>query len=229
MLDVLVADQLWSVARTIKMIPGVRLPARMTVIRLDAARIALHSPVPIDDALAAQLAALGTVSVIIAPNNYHHLYLPKTVLRYPHAEVWGAPGLPSKRPEVTFPHLLEATAAPSWGDVLSPYFLAGGPLMDETVFVHRATRTLIVTDSYFNLMSGAPGPLSPIVFRLMGTWKSGGQSRMWRSIVKDREAMATSTRAVLDQDFDRLVMAHGDVIETGGKSAYERASSWLFR
>jgi len=39
----------------------------------------------------------------------------------------------------------------------------------------------------------------------------------------------TSTRAVLKDDFDRLVMAHGEVVETGAKAAYEQATTWLFK
>lgn len=226
-LDVVVADQLWSVAHEIRMIPGVYLPARMVVMRLDDKRLALHSPVPITDAMAAKIDALGTVAVIIAPNNYHHLSLPKAAARYPEAEVWAAPGLPEKRKDLTFKSLLGPAAAPAWSSTLKPLFLAGAPKMDETVFVHRGTRSLIVTDSFFNLGSHKKGLLSSTVFRLTGSWKKPGQSRIWRSIVKDRPAMLASTDAVLAEDFDRVIMAHGDVIETGGHAAFTAATRWL--
>ena len=223
----IVPGQLWSVAHELRMIPWVYLPARMVVVRLDDASLALHSPVPITDAMAAQIKALGTVKVIIAPNNYHHLYLKKVVARYPEAEVWAAPGLPDKRKDMVLTNFFGETASPSWADRLKPLFLAGAPKMDETAFVHSATRSLIVTDSFFNLGSQSRGWLSPIIFRLTGAWKKPGQSKIWRSIVKDKAAMRASTERLLAEDFDRIIMAHGDIIETGGHAAYRKAAAWV--
>ena len=34
-------------------------------------------------------------------------------------------------------------------------------------------------------------------------------------------------QALVDLDFDRLVMSHGDVIETGGREALANAFSWV--
>jgi len=34
---------------------------------------------------------------------------------------------------------------------------------------------------------------------------------------------------ILEWDFDRLIMAHGDVIETDGKQAFRSAYRWLLR
>lgn len=226
-LDEVVADRIWEVRKDIRMLPGVYLPARMTVVRLDAERLALHSPIRVDDGLAEQLGARGRVAVIIAPNNYHHLYLKQAAERYPDAEVWAAPGLVAKRADMTLTNLLTADAKPAWGDLLTPFFLAGAPKMEESVFLHRATGTLIATDSYFNL-TGAPTFMSRLMFRMMGSLKRSGQTRIWRWVVKDKAAMAESTRRMLaEADFDRLIMAHGEIIHTGGKAAYERAAAWL--
>jgi len=224
----IVADQLWDVPHVIRMMPGVHLPARMVVLRLPDG-LALHSPVPLDDALTAAIRSLGPVRYIIAPNNYHHLYLRPAMERFPDAEVWAAPGLAHKRKGLNLSGLFGSDAAPPFSSEFAPIFLAGAPKMDETVFLHRPTRTLVVTDSLFNLMDGAPGLLSPLLFRLFGSWKTTAQSRIWRSIVKDRAAMAASTRAVLAADFDRLIMAHGVILETDGKAAYEQAARWLFK
>jgi hypothetical protein len=226
-LETLVPDQVWSVGHTIRMIPGVYLPARMTLLRLKGGGLVMHSPVPASEATLSAIDALGPVRVIITPNNFHHLYLPKSIARYPDAEVWGAPGLPEKRKDIAFSNLLGPQAAPHWAAELTPFFLAGAPKADETIFLHRASGTLVVTDSYFNLLDGAPGWLSPILFRMFGSWKKGCQSKLWRSTVKDKPAMAASTRAVLAEPFDRLVMAHGVVIQSGGHAAYREGAAWL--
>jgi hypothetical protein len=226
-LTTLVSGELWEVAHVVRMGPGVALPARMTVARLEGGGIALHSPVPLTEGLIAALATLGPVRLIIAPNDFHHLYLPAAVAAFPGAEVWGSPGLAKKRPEVSFTGVLTPEARPAWATSLQPFFLAGAPAVSETAFVHGATRTLILTDALFNLQDGAPGWLSPMIFRLLGTWRRTCQSRLWRTFVKDRPAMRQSLESVLSADFDRVVMAHGRVIETGGQEALRRAAAWL--
>lgn len=231
-LETLVPGRIWSVGYTLRMLPGIYLPARMTILKLEDGGLALHSPVPAPEATLAQIDALGPVRLILAPNNFHHLFLPKSIARHPDAEVWAAPGLPAKRKDLSLPNLLgpdlgAGRPAPPWAAELTPFFLAGAPKADESVFLHRATGTLVVTDSYFNLVDGAPGFLSPVLFRLVGSWKKGCQSKLWRSAVKDKAAMAESTRAVLAESFDRLVMAHGVVIETGAHAAYREGAGWL--
>ena len=64
---------------------GFQFPARMSVLPLGAGKLALVSPVPIDDALAAAIAELGRVELLIAPNLLHHLYIDAAARRYPEA------------------------------------------------------------------------------------------------------------------------------------------------
>jgi hypothetical protein len=40
---------------------------------------------------------------------------------------------------------------------------------------------------------------------------------MWNHWVKDRAAFDRSIERMLAWDFDRIVMAHGDIVETGGR------------
>ena len=62
----------------------------MTVWRLPGRRLALHSPVPIDDATAAELAGLGEVTDVIAPNRLHTTWFAATTARYPGARAWAS-------------------------------------------------------------------------------------------------------------------------------------------
>lgn len=225
-LNTLVAGQIWERSHDIQMLPGVLLPARMLVVRLAGRSLALWSPVPLDDDAVSAIRALGDVTTILAPNNYHHLYLRGAMERFSEAMVWVAPGLPAKRKDLRLTHTLGPGASPPWAADLKPLFLAGAPRMDETVLLHHATSTLIVTDAVFNITQ-VRGPLSRTMFRLMGSYGRPVQSRVWRSVVTDRAAMAASTRAVLAEDFDRLIMAHGDVIDAGARAVFRDAASWL--
>jgi glyoxylase-like metal-dependent hydrolase (beta-lactamase superfamily II) len=64
-----------------------------------------------------------------------------------------------------------------------------------------------------------------IFLRLNGMWRRFGPSRLIRLFVRDRAALEQSVRRMLEWDFDRVVVAHGDVLEEGGKRALEEA--WL--
>ena len=48
------------------------MQTRMNVVRLGDGALLVHSPTPVDDLLAAEIAALGSVAHVIALNCYHH-------------------------------------------------------------------------------------------------------------------------------------------------------------
>ncbi|MDY0748095.1 DUF4336 domain-containing protein [Paucibacter sp. R3-3] len=73
---------------------------RMTVVRLDGDSLWLHSPIPLDNGLRAELDILGVVRAIVTPNKMHHLFLTPCAAAFPAAVVYGAPGLAEKRPDV---------------------------------------------------------------------------------------------------------------------------------
>ena len=45
--------------------------------------------------------------------------------------------------------------------------------------------------------------------------------------MKDRRALRASLDKILAWDFDRVTVAHGDILETGGHKAVQRGFAWL--
>lgn len=226
-----IAANLWG-AESSAVFGGVlSMPIRMTVIRLLDGALVLHSPIPVDDALAAELAALGVVRYLVAPNRLHHLYVADVHARYPAAELWGAPGLAEKRPDLRFHGRLCATppdvpAPPAWAPELEPRLVDGNALTREVVFLHRPTRTLLVTDLVFN-MRALESRVSAWILWSVGAYGRLAQSLVWRLSTRDRAAARASIEAILAWDFDRLVMAHGTVLETEAKAELERILAWM--
>ena len=109
------APDLWVVARPLRFLGMFPIGTRMTVVRLSSGALWLCSPVELDDALAAQLNALGPVEHLVGPNRFHHLYLGTALESYPNAQLHLAPGLAEKRPDLEGGHTLadDAPAAPS--------------------------------------------------------------------------------------------------------------------
>lgn len=224
-----IADDLWCADGDVFMPGGVHFPARMTVIRLDDGSLLLHSPLRIDDDLAAELEALGTVRHLVAPNTYHHLYIRGAKNRWPGATTYAAPGLSEKRADMTWDVILDEEAPEAWRGQVDQVLIAGAPKMNEVAMVHRKSRTLIVTDLIFNVQGGTKSWMTPWLLRMFGAWKKTTQSWMWRFLVKDRDAAAQSVETLMALDFDRIIVAHGDIIESDGHAVAEQALRWMRR
>jgi hypothetical protein len=219
-----IGEELWAVDAPFRVI-GVHLGARMTVARLPGNRLWLHSPVPIDEAAREALDELGTVEHVVAPSKVHHLFVQSLMEAYPNAKLHGAPGLASKRKDLTFASTLTSDVS-AWSDTLDELLVAGAPLMNEVLFLHRPSRSLIVTDVAFNIAS-ADRWWTRTYLRMMGAYGGFGQSRMVKFCVTNRQEVRASIDRALDWDFDRVVVTHGSVLESRGKDALRRVFDWL--
>ncbi len=205
---------------------GLVLPARMSALTLASGRVALVSPIPIDEAMAAQIAALGEVSYLIAPNLLHHMYLGEAQRRYPNARVLAPRALRKKRPDLRIDLTLEESLPEELTRAVDVRLVAGAPALDEFVFFHRATRTLVVTDLVFNIEQPR-GWLAHLVFFVAGTRKRFAASRAIRFMVKDRARCAASMQEILAFPFETLVMAHGSIVRGDARARLAQAFAWL--
>ncbi|MEM9459029.1 MAG: DUF4336 domain-containing protein [Myxococcota bacterium] len=222
-----IAPGLWHDQFDLYVPPRVHFRGRMVVARLRDGRLWVHSPIPIDDGLAEQLAALGEVGHLVAPNGFHHLHFDAAARRYPRARRWIVPALTHKRPELgDGAERLGDQAPAAWADDFDQRLVGGMPKVDEVVFLHRASKTLVLTDLVFNILEYR-GLMAGLVFRLAGTHKRLGQSRLLRSLVRDRPAAALAAQRILDWDFERVVMAHGEIIEKDAHARLVEALDWM--
>ena len=79
---------------------GFRYPTRMAVIRLASGDLVIWSPIALSPELRAELAELGEVVHLIAPNSLHHLFLGEWREAYPKASLYAAPGLKLRRADL---------------------------------------------------------------------------------------------------------------------------------
>ncbi|MCU0685588.1 MAG: DUF4336 domain-containing protein [Polyangiaceae bacterium] len=219
------AENLWVVERPLRF-GGVALGTRMSIVRLDDGSLFLYSPVALDDALRGELLRLGTPRYAVAPNRFHHLFVGEYRRAFPEVQLYAAPGLPEKRRDLSFDAVLPEGAPPAWADQLEQEFFQGLPAMNEVVFCHRPSRTLLVCDLAFNL--GPEAPLATrFAFRLIGGYGRLGPSLLERVLTRDRTAARGSLERILRWDFDRVVVTHGTVLESGGREALQAGYRWL--
>lgn len=205
---------------------GLRLGTRTTVLRLADGTLALHSPGPLGDAALAELRALGEVSLIVAPNAMHHLYLPDAVRAFPQARLAAVAAVRAKHPELTVHDVLDGALPAPLAGIVDAMRLEGAPKLDEHVLWHAPSRTLLAVDLAFNI-HGATG------FTRFAMWLNGANerfcvTRLARSqFIDDAATAGASVRRMLEAwPVERVVVAHGDVRETGGADALREA--WAF-
>ena len=205
---------------------GLEMGTRMTVVRLPGPKLFVHSPVAATAELVREVAALGPVAYLIAPNRFHHLFVGDWQREFPDAAVYVAPGLDKKRPDLKGVAVLTGTPEPGWGNTIDQVLLEGFSLMNEVAFFHRPSATLVVSDLAFNVGAESP-PLTRFVFKVTGAYDRLGPTFVERLAVRDRAAFARSLSRILEWPFERIVMAHGRVCEEGCKERLTRGYSWV--
>jgi hypothetical protein len=220
-----IAPDIWHVQHAF-VANGLQVSSRMTVIRLENGGLWLHSPIPLSPELRKQLAELGSVEFIVAPSKTHHLFVAEYVQAFPHARLFGAPGLTVKRPDLKGMSELTENIEPEWQADLEQVFFAGIPFGNETVWFHKATRTLILTD----LCQWWQGDLNfgaRLYASLTGVRKQMDVPKTIRWLTKDKRAAHVSAQKILAWPIERVVMAHNAIVEQDAHASLTRAFSYF--
>ena len=200
---------------------------RTTLVRLASGGLLVHSPGPLGGGLRAQIEACGRVEAIVAPNCMHHLFLEENIQAWPSAQVFLAPGLREKRTDLGVGEVLGDTAPEAWAGVLEQIVTTGAPRLAEVAFLHPASRTLILCDLVFNIRS-VDSAFARVFMRINGMVGHFGPSRLARLFFfQDRAALRNSIERILAWDFDRVVVGHGEIVESGGRGLLEEAFAFL--
>ncbi|MBD2056732.1 DUF4336 domain-containing protein [Oculatella sp. FACHB-28] len=220
-------EEIWVAEQPLRYL-GLSVGTRMTVVRLANRELVVISPIQASDAIVSQLSQLGTVKHIIAPNLYHYLFAANFKLLYPQATFWAAPGLEVKKPELSVDQIIKSDEDKLWNGLEFMFFdgfrvlgLSGFDLLNECVFFHSASRTLILTDTAFHFDESFP-MLTQFAARLLGGYKRLSPSVLERIATIDKESVRKSVEQVLNWDFERVVMAHGSIIEQNGKEKFKQ-------
>ncbi len=204
------APNLFVVDSTLAM-PGAKLPLRSTLVKLESGGLLVHSPVQFDAATVAEINAHGEVRVLVAPSALHHRFLPSAQSLWPAAESWAPAAVRTKSPTLKISHAFGEAEWP-YAPELRAFPLLGAPKVQEVVFLHASSQSLIVTDLVFNILE-PQGIMAGLIFRIFGTYKHFDSSRLYRGYIADKPAFAASLEPVLSQDFSRIIMAHGAPVE----------------
>lgn len=207
---------------------GFHYPTLMAVIRLSDGGLFIWSPIELNNALRAEIDALGPVAHIVAPNNLHHLAVPDWKRAYPNAKIHAAPLLRDKRKDISFDSELGDGPDATWAGQIDQVVMRGNAITTEVVFFHVKSGTVLFTDliqhfpvgwfsgwrglvAKLDLMS-APEPSIPRKFRLAFT---------------NKRLARTALAKVLNWPARTVVMAHGAPVTKDTQAYLKRAWKWL--
>jgi hypothetical protein len=203
-----IEENLWTVDGDIR-VPGGVLPRKMALLKCDDGRIAIHSPIALDDADMAAIESWGEPAYCIVPNGYHRLDAPAFRQRYPALKMLCPDAVRARVGRVInvdgdlakLPRSIECR----------PLAMVSG----EAAFISRSGErlTLIFGDALFNLprLTGVFG----FVLNLIGSTGGPRVTPMAKLIaVSDRKLLASQlTELAALPGLTRLVPGHGKNIE----------------
>jgi hypothetical protein len=231
------APRVWMVEGPTVHVFGLSYPTRMVAIRLSDASAWIWNPIALSDDLAVQIEKfVGPVRYIISPNRIHGLFLKEWQDRFPEAKVYAPPGLDERASsssvkDVKFHATLSEETQPEFADEISHIVFEGGS-MDEVVFFHKSTKTVIFCDliqrhfeddqrgftGWWMRVNGLVGP--------MGSTPKEWSFAFW---IYGKLPGARKNLDIVLQNWkpEGMIIAHGEVAPEAACVVIENALSWI--
>ena len=219
-------DRLWRVEG---MIPGMSLRRVMTLVKLKAGGLLIHSAIALGESELGELEAWGKPELLLIPSGYHRMDAPAYKKRYPALRVYAPSGSRSKVEEVIAvdggyedipkDDVVQAFNVPGTGDREGALLVRsddGVTVILNDIVMNMDRKRDLLGFLFTTLLGSAPGPRVSRLSKL--------------ALVKDKRALRSELlRLAALPDLIRLVVSH-EKVSTGqadARAALERAASFL--
>jgi len=207
---------------------GFPYPTRMAVARLSDGSAWVWSPVALTDEIVDFIDTFDSVRHIVSPNKIHHLFLAQWRDQWPDALVYAPPGLAQRKPDLKFDAELGDDPDSAWAVDIDQVIFHGSLAMEEVVFFHRESRTAIVCDLIQRHPEATMTGWRGMLMRLDGlVGENGSTPREWRASFLRRSKARSAREKMLSWKPERLLIAHGECVQTGATEIIEKALGWL--
>ncbi|MDM9383925.1 DUF4336 domain-containing protein [Chlorogloeopsis sp. ULAP01] len=208
---------------------NIPFPTRMTVIRLTNDDLFIHSPTHLTNELKAEIDTLGRVRHLVSPNKIHYAYIEQWGEVYPDAIKWASPRVRERAKNIVFDRDLSEEPDSAWAEEIDQVIVHGSRFMDEVVFLHKPSHTLIFADLIENFEADKIGKKYELLARLGGCLDPDGKTpfdlrlTFWGRKAQTREAI----RQIIAWEPNRVILAHGRWYPENGTEELKRAFRWL--
>ncbi len=223
------ANDIWIFDGSTVSFFGLPFSTRMTIVRLTDGELWVHSPIELTEEVQSQLESLGTVKFLIAPNHLHHLFLPDWISAFPEAQVFGTDEVIKKRRDIYFNASLNSDYVWEWQSDIEQVLFTGSPLMEECVFFHKQSHTLIVTDLVENFSGRKFNYWQRVVAKRVGILAPNGKMPVdWRlSFMFGKAEARKHLECLLRWNPSVLVMSHGEIVRENAREFLTKSFKWL--
>lgn len=232
-----VDDNVWIVDGSVVRMAmyGTTIPfsTRMTVVRLNNGELWCHSPIELTEALKTEIDAIGSVRHLVSPNKIHYAHINTWAKAYPEATAWASPGVRERatqqKIQVTFNADLTDEPPPQWANEIDQLIVRGSRFMDEVVFFHRNSATLILADLIENFEPNKVSPNVRWLLKLAGSADPDGKAPLdlrltfWGHKAQARKCV----EQMLQWQPERIILSHGRCYASNGVAELRRAFRWL--
>jgi hypothetical protein len=195
---------------------------------LSSGDILVHSPCPVDDALTTQVRKIGPLSHIIAPGSYHYFHVSAWQDAFPDATTWICPGVERKSPDLDFDWLLSDHSPETWASEIDQVLVRGNRFIWEVAFLDKPSKTLVLTDLVENIGEQTQG--TNWVLKLwwkvvMNMWDKPKPAPEYQMGWSHKASAKRSLERILEWDFERVVIAHGENLDSEPRRDCRRLQS----
>jgi hypothetical protein len=226
-----VDEALWVAEGEIVSFFGAAYPTRSVIARLANGDLWIWSPVKLTTALRVEVDRLGPVRHLVSPNKLHHLYLQAWKAAFPGASLWGPQSTIKKRPDLPFREGLKDTPPPEWLPDIDQAWFRGSFAMDEIVFLHRPSATVIVADliqTFSDEFLRKHWGVWRFLARLDGLTQDKACAPLeWRLSFVNRAATRRARDKALSWNCQRVIVAHGERPHGNGTAVLAKSFRWL--
>jgi hypothetical protein len=224
------AEDVWVVEGPNVRDMGIIFTTRMSIVKLADGSLWVDSPVAVSSDILERITLLGPVRYLVAATPRHVWRLAEWHNLFPEAELWASKRSPFtlQKGNLMFTGTLTDHPPRAWADDLDQIAFKGNPFIEEVIFLHKGSHTVILDDLIQNhpLVNGKP--FRNALFKFAGVaYPHGGVPLDGRLSFVHRGLARRSLERLLSWDFDKLILAHGACIDKGAKAFVERAFRWL--
>ncbi|MBV1797636.1 DUF4336 domain-containing protein [Siccirubricoccus sp. G192] len=210
---------------------GIPYSTRSVIARLENGDLWVWSPVKLTADLRTEVDRLGSVRHLVSPNKLHHLYLQEWKAAYPEALLWGPQSTIKKRSDLSFREALKDSPPPEWLPDIDQAWFRGSFAMDEIVFLHRPSATVIVADliqTFSDHFLRKNWGLWRFLARLDGLTQDQACAPLeWRLSFINRAPARRARDKALNWNCQRVIVAHGEWPRANGNAFLARSFRWL--
>lgn len=213
---------------------GVPFSTRMTVVKLDDQTLWCHSPIKPTKKLLREIDQLGEVKYLVSPNKIHYAYIMEWKKYYPDASTWASPGVEkralSQNVKINFDYSLENEAPLEWQGDLDQLIFKGSRAIEEVVFFHKSSQTLILADLIENF---EPQKTTSLfwgnIHKLAGIADPNGKTPLdlRMTFLGQKERARKCYKQMVAWHPEKVILAHGRWYDKNGTAELKRAFQWL--